>query len=188
MRVFVAIELEQPLKTSLGKLTDALSAFRKDVRWVKPHQMHLTLKFLGEVADDRVPALCDAAREVAAASTPFTLELDRCGCFPPKGKVRVIWGGTDSCPGELLDCAARGEDAYENLGFARERRPFAAHMTVGRVRDDRSDGRMRDAIDALEINRARQSVDSITVIQSVLGPAGASYSALGRFRFGGAGQ
>ncbi len=184
MRVFVAIELEHALKRSLLRVGEALSAFRKDVRWVKESQMHVTLKFLGEVDDGRVSDVCDACRQAAARSTSFTLSLDGCGCFPPHGKVRVVWGGTTTTPGELVDCALGCEDALANLGFDREQRPFAAHMTVGRVRNDRTNGRLREAVEATTLRSASQWVNSLTVFQSVLQPHGPQYTPIGRFRFG----
>lgn len=186
MRVFVAIELDRSLKKVLAGMIDGLAEFRKAVRWARPEQLHLTLKFLGEVPDARVPEVCDACRRLACDAEPFALAVDRCGCFPPGGKVRVIWGGMAEPSAGLLDCAARGEDAWERLGFPRERRPFTAHMTVGRVRDDRSVGRLRDAIASLSLDAASQSVNAITVFQSVLGPRGAAHHALGRFPLGGA--
>lgn len=186
MRLFVAIELEHPLRRVLLRMSDDLSSFAKDVRWIKADQMHLTLKFLGEVSEGNVDAVCQTCAKVAAESAAFALTVDRCGCFPPSGKVRVIWGGGGETPPGLSACAARCEDALESLGFQRESRPFAAHLTVGRVRDDRTDGRLREAIGGLRIKKASQPAKELTVFRSELTPRGAIHTALGRFRFGGA--
>lgn len=185
MRLFVAIELEHPLRRVLLRISDDLSSFGKTIRWLKADQMHLTLKFLGEVPDGNVNAVCQTCAKVAAESAAFELTVDHCGCFPPSGKVRVIWGGGET-PAGLLACAARCEDALESLGFQRESRPFAAHVTVGRVRDDRTNGRLREAIGGLRIKKASQPAKELTVFRSELTPRGAIHTALGRFRFGGA--
>ncbi len=184
MRLFVAIELEDALKRSLFAMIDGLSEFRRDVRWVKAEQMHLTVKFLGEVASEDLGQVQDACGQSAAGCGPFTLAIDGAGCFGPRGKVRVIWGGMKSPPPELLDYAAGCEDALAELGFEREQRPFSAHMTIGRVRDDRSGGRLREAVETLRTRETSQNVDTITLFQSELRPEGARYTVLGRYPFG----
>jgi 2'-5' RNA ligase len=186
MRLFVAIELDRSMKRSLSSMIDDLSRWRRDVKWVREEQMHLTLKFLGETPNDKVSAVRDAAKSVADATPPFTLSLDACGCFPPSGKVRVIWGGCVEPAAELLRCAARCEDAFAGLGFARERRAFSPHLTVGRVRDDRSGSGLRGAIDALTVKKATQDAESLSVFESTLSPSGAQYTPLGHFPFKGA--
>lgn len=184
MRLFVAIELDPDLKRSLQVMIDGLSEFRRTVRWVTKEQMHVTLKFLGEVDRENVAAVCEACAEVAAGCEPFEFALDSTGCFPPKGRVRVIWGGSSqTCP-ELLACASGCEDAFEKLGFARETRPFSTHMTIGRVRQDDTQGRLRKALDEMAIRPARQNADSMTLFQSVLSPRGAKYSVVGQYPFG----
>ena len=117
LRLFVAIELGPDLKRSLQAMIDGLSEFRGTVRWVTKEQMHVTLKFLGEVGREKVAAVCEACKKVASSCQPFEFRLDTSGCFPPEGRVRVIWGGSsDTCP-ELLACASGCEDAFEKLGF-----------------------------------------------------------------------
>lgn len=185
MRLFLAIELERPAKRSLLDLISGLSEFRRSVRWVSEQQMHLTLKFLGEVGDEDVGGICEACEGVAAGCEPFEFVLDSVGCFPPEGRVRVIWGGCSQMPPALSACAGRCEDALSELGIAREGRPFSAHMTVGRVRHDDTRGRLRRAVGAISVNRARQHVDSMTLFESVLSPGGARYSTVGRYPFGG---
>lgn len=185
MRLFLAIELDDSVKKSLQKMAGELRRFDSVVRWTKLEQMHLTLKFLGETPDAGATDVCDAAAQVAAACEPFDWMIDACGCFPPRGKVRIVWTGSGSGPEPLLRCATRCEDAYAELGFARESRPFSPHVTLGRVRFDETGGRLRDAVDGLEITGVSQSVSSVTVFQSVLEKTGARYTVLGRYTFGG---
>ncbi|MEE9295589.1 MAG: RNA 2',3'-cyclic phosphodiesterase [Phycisphaerae bacterium] len=184
VRVFVAIELEQPLKRVLLNMIDGLSASGRDVRWVRQEQMHLTLKFLGDVPDEKVAEVCDVCSEAAGGCRTFPLAIDRCGCFPPQGRVRVIWGGMATPPAELIDCARRSEEGFEALGYARESRPFSAHMTIGRVRNDKTGGRLRGAVQGLTIGSASQTVERLTVFQSTLQPSGAQYTVLGQYPLG----
>ena len=184
MRLFVAIELSPDLKRLLQAMIDGLSEFRSTVRWVTKEQMHVTLKFLGEVGHEKVAAVCEACETAASKSRPFEFGLHTTGCFPPKGRVRVIWGGSsDTCP-DLLACASACEDAFEKLGFAREGRPFSAHMTIGRVRQDDTQGRLRMAVSEMAVRPVRQNADSMTLFQSVLSPRGARYSVVGQYPFG----
>ena len=186
MRLFVAIALNDAVKAELRKAQRALAAFDRTARWVTQDQMHLTLKFLGEVPDAQVEAICTAAGLAAAAMVPFELTVGGCGCFPPKGPVRVVWVGTEE-PGGVL---ARGNEAceahYAELGFPREGRPFSPHLTLGRVRDDATAGKLRQAVSAMQVARHRQPVKELCVVQSTLTPQGARYAIVSRHPLGSA--
>ncbi len=185
MRLFVAIELDARIRKALASMRDQLSDFRRDVRWVGDEQMHLTLKFLGEVDDDMIGDIQEACKTVAATATSFELCVDRGGCFPPRGPVRVIWGGCSSTPDALAECATQCDDAFTSLGFEPERRPFAPHMTIGRVKFDKTGRRLRDAIAGLSVTPATQRMTSLALFQSTLTPAGAKYAVVGNYPFGG---
>lgn len=184
MRLFVAIELNAQVKRAVAAVRDRLAEFDRAVRWVRPEQMHLTLKFLGETEDSRAADISKALAIVAEGAAPFDLVTTGAGCFPPRGKVRVVWAGLEDCDG-LRTCQEGVEAALEPLGFARESRPFSPHLTVGRVQDDRSDGQLRERVAGLKIERISQPVDSIVLMQSELRPQGARYTKLGEWRLGG---
>ena len=187
MRLFVAIELDHAVKRVMLKTIDRLAEFRKTVRWVRESQMHLTMKFLGDVPDEQVSEVSDACARVASACESFEMVVDRCGCFPAGGGVRVIWCGSQSESPAIVACAGRLDAACGDLGFEPESRPFSAHMTVGRVREDRTNGRLRDAVQRLQPGSATQSVKEMTLFQSTLSPQGPTHTALGRFPFSGTG-
>jgi 2'-5' RNA ligase len=180
----VAIELDHPIKRALLHVADSLREFRRTVRWASEHQMHLTLKFLGEVPDDKVPDVTDGCARIAAECEPFEFVLNRTGCFPPEGRVRIVWGGSSVTPDELAHCVHKCEDVFEQIGFARENRPFTPHVTIGRVKVDDTRGRLRRAVSDLRIARVAEHVESMTLFQSILSPAGARYVVAGTFRFG----
>ena len=105
------------------------------------------------------------------------------GCFPERGPVRVIWGGSELVPVELAGCVERLEGAFEEIGFSREGRPFRVHMTVGRVREDATRGKLREAISGIEARVAAQEAGGMTLFESRTKPTGPEYAALGRYRF-----
>ena len=183
MRLFIAIELDHAVKRVMLKTVDRLAEFRNTVRWVPESRMHLTMKFLGDVPDEQVSDVGDACARVASACETFEMVVDRCGCFPTGGGVRVIWCGSQGVSPTVAACAARLDEACGELGFEPETRPFSAHITIGRVRDDRTNGRLRDAVQRLQPGSAAQAVAKLTLFQSTLSPRGPSYTALGRFPF-----
>ncbi|MHC4093865.1 MAG: RNA 2',3'-cyclic phosphodiesterase, partial [Planctomycetota bacterium] len=129
-------------------------------------------------ADDQVEAVCSAAGTVAGQVGPFELRLGQCGCFPLRGRVRIVHAGVAdlSAGGSLQRCRDLCEAAFAELGFARENRPFTPHLTVGRVKEDRTQGRLRAAAEQLSCETVTQSVKALYVVQSVLSPSGARYS------------
>ena len=175
MRLFVAIALDEAVKRRLVRLQRSLERF-DEVRWTPVSRMHLTVKFFGDVADERVADLCRTTAETVARLEPFTMELAGCGCFPARGSVRVVWAGVRWPNEALLACAEALFAAYETLGFDREARAFAPHITIGRLRTDDKAGKLRRAIDGATMEALGQCVGRVAVIQSVLSAGGATYS------------
>ena len=168
----------------LTRLQRSLSTYDRTVRWVTQDQMHLTLKFLGEVEDHRVSVVTDALASTAAELAALTLASDGAGCFPPGGKVRVVWVGLGGDQAPLLDCQRKVESALESIGFPREHRPFSPHLTLGRVKDDRTGGALRDAVAGLGPPELTQAVVSIVLMSSELRPEGARYTRVGEWKLG----
>ena len=184
MRLFVAIELDDPIRFSLSSAQAQLTRQCDGVRWVPAHQLHVTVKFLGEVRDPDVSGVADAVARAAVQAAPFSMAIAGCGCFPKRGPVRIVWAGLIEESGALLQCVEAVERELEPIGFARERRPFSPHITIGRVREDRSGGQIRAAAEALTMDAGVQSVDSLTLMSSVLSPKGPTYSAVSRTNLG----
>ena len=177
MRLFVAIALDDAARQGLFELQRALKGpAGPDVRWTPPQQLHVTLKFLGEVRDADLAAVSKAV-ELAAAQVPaFEMQLAGAGCFGPRGPVRIVWAGLDEPTGTLQRCAEVVDEEVSQLGFPREHRPFSPHITIGRVKDDRSGGGIRSAVEAASFPAIGQSVDRIKLMSSVLRPQGPLYA------------
>ncbi len=184
VRLFVAIELSDAVRTALQRVQEGLRRSCEGVRWVRMDQAHLTIKFLGEVPDGSPSEVSEAVSRGAAAAEPFDMEFAGCGCFPPRGAVRVIWAGAGEQSGALLRYVEATEAELEAVGFERERRGFSAHITLGRVREDRSGGSLREAVDAAELRAVDQTVTSVVLMSSVLSPKGPTYSVVSRALLG----
>ncbi|MFQ5590436.1 MAG: RNA 2',3'-cyclic phosphodiesterase [Phycisphaerae bacterium] len=178
MRLFVAIEFSDRVRSVLERAQTALRRKCEGVRWVRPEQLHLTAKFLGEVRDATVSIVGEAVARAAQRSGSFTMTVSGCGCFPQRGPVRIVWAGLTEQTGALTHCVDKVEEELEKEGFARERRAFSPHVTIGRVREDRSRGAIRSAAEGFALGPVEQSVSSITLMSSVLSSAGPTYTAL----------
>lgn len=185
MRLFVAIELSDAVRRYLRVAQERLRAKCGGVRWTRPEQIHLTVKFLGDVADARVPDVTAAVGRAAAAGSGFSMDVAGMGCFPPAGAVRIVWAGLEEPSGALAQCVEGFEAAFEEIGFARERRAFSPHLTVGRVREDRSGGQIRAAVSAFKLESVPQEVSAVTLMSSVLAPQGPTYTPVMTARLGG---
>lgn len=184
MRLFVAIELSEEVRGALVEAQQALRVWSKTVRWVEPKLLHLTVKFLGDVPDGDLPRIVEAVEGVANAANPFEWRLTGCGCFPPRGGVRIVWVGAEDASGNLAELVKSAEAGFEALGFSRESRPFSPHLTIGRVREDVSGGKLRAAVETTTIRPVSQQVKSVTLMSSVLSPQGPRYAAVHRAALG----
>lgn len=188
MRCFLAIELSAEIHRRLAGLQERLGSLGRAVRWTRTDQIHLTLKFLGEVADDRVPSVCDAAAAVADRYEPFELEVGETGCFPAAGAARIVWVGVVNPPPALIDCQQACEKAYAKLGFKPENRKYIPHLTIGRVRDPRASREIRAAVEAeASFSAGSLLARELVMFQSVLSPKGPTYTVISRAPLGGAG-
>ena len=182
MRLFIAIELPDPLKKDVGEWTKALARAIPDpkrrLHWVKEDQFHLTLKFLGETKEDRIPALCRALRVAVNRNSHFSLRLAKAGHFGG----RVIWLGTDSGTDQVIRLAEAVDETCIPLGFGREGRAYQAHITLARSKMNVGTLRMADLPPLLIQKTFRPfQVSEVSLIQSTLTPQGAVYRTLERF-------
>jgi 2'-5' RNA ligase len=154
------------------------------VAWVARDNVHLTLKFLGNVETARLGGV-ERALAVAAAGQPsFELTLHGLGAFPSRTRPRVLWAGVAAGASELTALAARVDEVLAALDFPRETRPFAAHATLGRVREPRPQPRLAAALHDDEAF-GHQRVIAISLVRSELSPRGARYTDLAALPLGG---
>jgi 2'-5' RNA ligase len=184
VRMFLAVEVAEEIRRGLVRMRDALAGSGAAVRWVRDDGLHATVKFLGAVAEDRVPAVETAAAAVAQGTAPLLADVRGVGAFPSPARPRVVWAGL-ACPG-LAGLAAALDGALAPLGFVAERRPFAAHITLGRVKGSAG---LAPLVAALRAHAAdafgRCPIAELIGFRSDLRRDGAVYTKLWTIPFGG---
>lgn len=187
MRLFIGVEMPEDVKQAAGRAADVLRRrvrarrIQLDARWVAPDNHHITLWFIGEADDPRREAIADAIIHPFAVA-PFTLEIGGVGAFPPRGAPRVLWLGVTQGLDPLTALYVELAGRLEPLGYESEKRPYAAHLTIARVKDVRRTdvGRLREVLSAADETVGRCRIGAVTLFRSRLSPAGARYEPLVR--------
>jgi 2'-5' RNA ligase len=184
VRTFVAVEIDAAVRARAVELIHRLDAAGADVKWVDPENLHLTLKFLDEVAVAEIPRVCDALQRGADGVAPLDLELRGAGAFPNASRPKTVWLGARRGQQQMIALHAAVEAALSQLGFRKEHRRFEPHLTLGRVR---SGGPAVAALGQLlcqqsDFQAGQCHVAEVVVFSSELTPAGPLYAALGRAR------
>src|SRR5260370_20547072 len=144
MRLFVALEIPPTVRENLAELLMSLRAVSPQTRWVRPENLHVTLKFIGEVPEAKLGVIRRALAAVRS-DQPVMLDFRGLGFFPNEKHPRVFWAGTKASP-NLKILAAEMENAVEKLGTSREHRPFSPHLTLSRFEPPRLPEKLRAAI------------------------------------------
>jgi len=184
IRCFIAIKLPDEVKRGLTQLEAQLKSGNQPwVKWVDPYSIHLTLKFLGNVAADRIDKITRAMGEAVQGASPFHLEVKDLGVFPNLRRVQVAWVGVSGEVDKLVQLQRHIESSLVPLGFTAESRPFTPHLTLARIRDRASpDERQRfgQLIADTKFEAAYTfQVDAISLMRSQLTREGAIYSRIG---------
>jgi len=190
MRCFVAVDVPSDVRAHVAALAARLrqAAPRADVRWSSVDTLHVTLKFLGEVPDARVPDVARTVGEVAAGHPALALEAAGTGGFPSASRPRVVYVGIRGRVDALARLAAAVDGALDTLGFPGERRAFRAHLTLGRVRSPRGGEGLADALRAAgEATAGAWTSDEVLLYRSRLHPKGAVHEVVARFPLAGCG-
>ena len=185
IRAFIAIELPDDIREGLGRLIARLNSNQPEVKWVDPSAIHLTLKFLGYVAPDRIAEITEAITDVAERIPPFSLEIKGLGVFPGLNRVRVVWVGVEGYTDKLLHLQKGVETNLEILGFPPEERDFTPHLTLARVRENASPAERQELghlITATEVPVIGSfTAMSVSLMRSQLARTGAVYTRMAAF-------
>ena len=176
MRAFVAIFPPPEVREALSAGARGLR-IAGDVRWVRPENVHLTLKFLGDVPEQDLDRLAEALEPVRARHEPFLAVPSGFGAFPSARRARIVWAGIGEGSERLRALARDVEDSLEPLGFERERRDYVPHLTLGRARS-----RPVSLEPAANLSIPPGfSVSRVELMKSVTGGAGSTYSTLAAY-------
>lgn len=137
-RAFIALELSPEIKQVLADYVAPLRALDKGLSWTNAENVHLTLKFLGDVFESQIENVAAALRETCASFPPIGAEISDSGVFPNAHRPRVLWIGIKENSGKLAELAQRIESECRRLGFEQEARNFTPHLTIGRVKEGES--------------------------------------------------
>jgi 2'-5' RNA ligase len=180
MRLFIAIDIDDSVLASVTKLQQQIRDRMKNrngLKWVAPELMHLTLKFLGEVDESRIEEITDAIAIVCLEKKVFEFELSVVGTFGRPAKV--LWLGSEKQSAELAALAASIEQGLSELLFEKETRPFSAHLTLARIKDNGVDKNLRRVVSDFEkVEVIPVKVDSVCLYKSQLTSDGPVYTLL----------
>jgi 2'-5' RNA ligase len=182
MRLFVALEIPSTVREHLAELVNSLRAVSPQTRWVRPENLHVTLKFIGEVPETQLAPIRTTLAQ-ARSTQPITIAFRGLGFFPNERHPRVFWAGIEASP-NLKTLAADIEKATETLSIAGEQRPFSPHLTLARFEPPRVPEKLREAI---QENAGREfgslRTHQFHLIESKLKPSGAEYTTVESFSF-----
>lgn len=183
MRLFVAIDLEEEIK---DKLTDIIASLRKEdveVKWVERENLHITLKFLGEVREENVKAIEDSVEGVIKNMKKFKISLEGVGYFGSPNYIRIVWVDVKEGREEVKELMERLNEALNQV--RKDDFPPAAHLTIGRVRSPKNKYLLLETIQEMkDVKFGECEVKEIKLKQSVLGREGPQYSNLKVFSLG----
>jgi 2'-5' RNA ligase len=185
-RLFIACDISPPVRSQIAAEIAVLRDIQADVRWEPAEKLHLTLKFLGETPESLITPIGTILESIARPVVPFELIFAGMGCFPDGRQPRVIWIGTQDASGALPSLSRGIDEAMVSFGFKRETRPFAAHLTVGRVKGPRGISRLLRTMETVTFRSDSVTVQEILLVRSQLGAGGSVYTTLQRFPLGGA--
>lgn len=181
VRTFIAVEVPLEVMSRAIQVSERLQIAQAKVSWVKADNLHLTLKFLGDVPDNELNDVCAAVKAAAATLSAFEAMIRGVGAFPNVRRPRTIWLGVEKGRDQLIELFEAIEDHLHPLGFRRDGRRFRPHLTIGRVRSITA---ANEELAELIQKRAETEfgmiiVDEITVFSSLLTPQGAVHHPLG---------
>lgn len=180
MRTFVAIDISDEARNTLASIQSELKDSKADVKWVEPKNIHLTLKFLGEISEETFLNVKNVLDEISSQNRPFQIEIVGLGAFPDLKRPRVIWAGIENGKTYIRELAKKIDSALLKYGFKEEQRGFVAHITLGRFRSLKNIDRLRSILSPIIDNWKVLivPVSEICLYKSTLTSTGPLYSCL----------
>ncbi len=186
-RVFCAVELPAEVRARLRDHVRQLRANVPDVAasWTRVENIHLTLKFFGDVEQKRLPNISVAASHAAEQFSPFMIDVGGTGVFPKPSRAQVLWIGVDDPSGQLSGLQKQLENQFAAVGFEKEGRAFKPHLTIARIRRPEGARQLAEAHMQIEFQPQQIGINEIVVFRSELSPQGSKYTALSRHQLSG---
>jgi 2'-5' RNA ligase len=186
IRAFIAIDMPDDVTAALNGLQQELKSMRLTVRWVRPENIHLTLKFLGDIKPADIETIAGAMADAVEDWPPFMLTLSGIGFFPGVNRPRVIWVGLGGETRHLTDLQSYLADRLAAVGFPREKRSYQAHLTLGRIRQAKRSDQFKPVLQQFsDWSDEEFTADRISLLRSDLKPSGAVYTVLKQVKLSG---
>jgi RNA 2',3'-cyclic 3'-phosphodiesterase len=176
IRTFVCIEVPRAIKDRIENLQRALRTNNAQISWVKPSNIHLTIKFLGDVPSSKIESVRGAVERAATGLSEFDVEVSTAGCFPSARSPRVLWVGLGGMPDGLKQLHSNVEAELAREGFPREQKRFSPHLTIGRVRGPQNAARTAEDLIATGFEPETFRAAEIIVMRSDLNSSGSIYT------------
>ena len=185
-RVFCALNMTPEVRERVIEHITRLQHLAPHVKasWSREHNLHLTLKFLGQVKTSRLPQLSKAAAAATSGLLTFEVSIEETGVFPNPRRPRVLWLGVKDDSGKLAELHRRLEDACAHVGFAKEQRAFHPHLTLARLRDPHGAQELVTAHQQLSFEPVTVRIAELVVLRSELSPKGSKYSVISQHKLG----
>ena len=184
IRCFIAVDLPDDIRASIRAYLSELKRLASAVRWVRVENIHLTLKFLGEIESEKVKIIEDRLYDSESTFSPFKLSITGSGCFPGRKSPRVFWLGFEQgIENPLFTIHQWIEQQLLPLGFTKEKRRFSPHLTLGRVKYQENFSDLYAFLDQQPFKKTMFSVNKLSFMQSMLKPTGAEYSVIHEYFF-----
>ncbi len=179
LRTFIAIELTNELHEELHILQQEFKKSDIDAKWVEANNIHLTLKFLGNVDTGQIEKIKDILEEISKQTKPFYLHLAGVGAFPKLDYPRVLWVGIDEGKNETIEIAKKLEEELEKIGFQKENRPFSLHLTLARIRSPKNKDKLKVLVEQTSFtSNNKVYVNKLTLFKSTLTLQGSIYETI----------
>jgi 2'-5' RNA ligase len=183
-RVFCAVELSDDVRLRLHEHIRKLREAVPDsaASWTRVENIHLTLKFFGNVAVDRISAISDAIARAAKEVPPFQIGIGGTGVFPKPSRVQVLWIGVSDPSGKLISLQRRLENECANAGFEKEDRAYRPHLTIARIRKPEGARELADAHLQMKFEPAEIEIKELILFRSELSSKGSRYTAISQHK------
>ena len=178
IRTFIAFDTPEEIKKEMSFLQARLKDSHADVKWELESKFHVTIKFLGNVDESKLPKVISKCQSIIEKTTCFEVDYENLGCFPNIKHPRVIWIGCKNENGELFTLKQSLDNVLLPLGFDIEERGFHPHITLGRVRTSKGLQNLIPMLENLTFERRKASINEILIMKSILKPEGSIYSVL----------
>ncbi len=188
VRTFLCIEIPAAIRQRIEELQRTLRSLDAQASWVRGQNIHLTLKFLGDVERTRIEKVIEAVTSAALEINPFEIEVGGAGCFPSPRSPRVLWVGLTRLTDEFRQLHRIVETSLAHSGFARDEKKFSPHLTIARLRSPRNAALLAEKLIATGFEPESFTAREVMVMRSELSPGGSIYTPLAVIKLGNASQ